>query len=98
LTTFKSDSEALADAQPLSPNESPVADEEAMANAKNGLHFVVDKFTSSTAINYKIFGSTARPGDGLIDKTKYLKKSEGKRSKLYSQHRSGNNNRLTIAD
>jgi hypothetical protein len=36
LTTFKSDSEALADAQPLSPNESPVADEEAMANAKNG--------------------------------------------------------------
>jgi hypothetical protein len=75
LTTFKSDSEALADAQPLSPNESPDADEEAMANAKNGLHFVVDKFTSSTAINYKIFGSTARPGDGLIDKTKYLKVS-----------------------
>jgi hypothetical protein len=75
LTTFKSDSEALADAQPLSPNESPDADEEAMANAKNGLHFVVDKFTSST---HKI--------------------SEGERSTLYSQHRSGNNNRLTIAD
>jgi hypothetical protein len=84
LTTFKSDSEALADAQPLSPNESPDADEEAMANAKNGLHFVVDKFTSS-----RLWG----PGDGLIDKI-----SEGERSTLYSQHRSGNNNRLTIAD
>jgi hypothetical protein len=85
LTTFKSDSEALADAQPLSPNESPVADEEAMANyAKNGLHFDVEKFTSS-----RLWG----PGDGLIDKI-----SEGERSTLYSQHRSGNNNRLTIAD